>query len=215
MSSVVIVLVVIAVAALAAAPFLRRTLRTRRLRARFGPEYDRAVGSHGGDTAAAEHELAERLALHRGLRLTALPQEERARVTEEIRSLQGLFVDDPRRAAAEAERLLQALLDRVGYPAEGRVAALSVDHAERVADYRAARTAVERAEGTNTSTEDLRTALLTVRALARDVLDAGHKAAEPVPADPRGTVPEQPDAMRKPPADPVEPQATAPRAATR
>ncbi|WP_405010174.1 hypothetical protein [Kitasatospora sp. NBC_01539] len=216
MSPVVIALVaLLAVAALAAVPPARRRLRSRRLRARFGPEYDRAVSSHGGDVARAEHELADRLALHRGLKLTALPAAERTAAEAEIRSLQSLFVDDPMRAAAEAERLLHRVLDRIGYPEKGRIEALSVDHASGVADYRAARAAsgtpADTAEGTATGTEELRASLLATRALTREVLEQGHlprpaagrtdsptaddaapgaaEATRPAPAAPRGRRP--------------------------
>ncbi|MFD9130655.1 hypothetical protein [Kitasatospora sp. NPDC059571] len=191
MPTVAVVLVALIVASLAASPFVLRRLGTRRLRARFGPEYDRTVRSHRGDVAAAERELAERVALHRKLRLTALPPADRTAAEDELRRLQGAFVDDPVRAAADAERLLQSLLDRVGYPAEGRLPALSVDHADLLAEYRTARGTLDRARTAGADTEELRTALLTTRALARAVLDRdpGPARRAPGPKHPPAAVP--------------------------
>ncbi|GJF33279.1 hypothetical protein KNE206_59790 [Kitasatospora sp. NE20-6] len=220
MSPVVVIALValLAVAALAAVPPARRRIRSRRLRARFGPEYDRTVSSHGGDVARAEHELADRLALHRGLKLTALPAAERNAAEAEIRSLQSLFVDDPMRAAAEAERLLHRVLDRIGYPEKGRIEALSVDHAPGVAGYRAARAAVgtpagpaagtagNTTAGTTAGTEELREALLATRALTREVLEQGHlprpatgRTGSPTADDP---APDATEATRPAPAAP-------------
>ena len=98
-------------AAVAAASLVGKHLRSRTLRTRFGTEYERVLRSHGGDARRTDRELADRLALHRRLRLTALPPAEQERVHGGIRDLQVLFVEDPPRAAAEAERLLQTVLD--------------------------------------------------------------------------------------------------------
>ncbi|MFD0531246.1 hypothetical protein ACFQ1I_39135 [Kitasatospora arboriphila] len=96
-----------------------------------------------------------------------------------------LFVEDPPRAAAEAERTLQSLLDRVGYPASGRIEALSVDHARRLAAYRTARETLGRADGAGADTEELRTALLAIRGLTLEVLGREHPAPAERPAAPR------------------------------
>jgi hypothetical protein len=198
MTTVAIVLVVLVAAALAVTPLVRRRVTTRRLRSRFGPEYDRAVRGHRGDTAAAERELGERVALHRGLDLKRLPQPDRAEAEDELRRLQVLFVDDPLRAAADTERLLQSVLDRTGYPQQGRIQALSVDHADLLTDYRSARTTLEQARTATAGTEELRTALLAVRTLTRAVLDGdpGRTAR-----DARSTGPAAPRAAASRPAD--------------
>ncbi|MEV8093166.1 hypothetical protein [Kitasatospora sp. NPDC085879] len=188
MPTVAVLLVVLLCAAAAAAvPLVRRRLRTRGLRTRFGPEYERTLRSHGGDVRRTDRELADRLALRRRLRLTGLPAAEREKVTTSVRGLQVLFVDDPPRAAAEAERTLQALLDRMGYPSSGRTEVLSVDHAPLLGAYRTARETLGRTEGTTAGTEDLRTALLAVRALTLDVLGRDHPSPVERPAP--GTAP--------------------------
>ncbi|WP_030275097.1 hypothetical protein, partial [Streptomyces sp. NRRL B-24484] len=207
MSTVAVLLVVLlCAAAAAAAPLVLQRLRTRRLRTRFGPEYERALRSHGGDVRRTDRELADRLALRRGLRLTGLPEAERERFTTAIRGFQVLFVEDPPRAAAEADRTLQSLLDRVGYPASGRIEALSVDHARRIAAYRTARETLGRADGAGADTEELRSALLAIRGLTLEVLGREHPAPaerpaaapRPAPAKTLGTG--TPDAERPAPA---------------
>ena len=68
----IVVVVVVAAVALGTAVVQRRRRQHPDLRRRFGPEYGRTVARHGGDTAAAEQELTQRLERHRELTLTPL-----------------------------------------------------------------------------------------------------------------------------------------------
>ncbi|GGV39934.1 hypothetical protein GCM10010495_66630 [Kitasatospora herbaricolor] len=172
--SVLVILIVCLLAVVAAGALAAPRLKTRRLRERFGPEYSRTVLGHGGDVHAAERELADRLKLLRGLELKPLDAAERERTERELARIQELFVDDPGTAAADADRLLTAVLDKVGYPEKGRLGAVSVHHGELLPEYRAARSTLERAQAAQVGTEELRTALIALRDLTLDVLRAEH-----------------------------------------
>ncbi|MFF7585879.1 hypothetical protein ACFZCK_00110 [Kitasatospora purpeofusca] len=171
--SIWIVLAVAVLATAAALAVLLPQRNTRRLQQRFGPEYDRTVRAHGGRTREAEHELADRLRQARQLALTRLPQRRAEEVGNQLAALQELFVDDPARSLDEAVTLLDGTLDEIGFPAEDRLAVLSVDHAALVPDYRTARQVLERSRSERVGTEELRTALLAVRDLCLEVARSG------------------------------------------
>ncbi|AYN41577.1 hypothetical protein D9753_24865 [Streptomyces dangxiongensis] len=150
------------------------------LRRRFGPEYERTVALHDGDHQAAERELTARLERHGELRERPLDPAERQRWADRWTAVQERFVDSPREAVAEADRLLAELAAVRGYPDgeryEEQLDALSVHHAEHVDGYRqvhrAARTGAATGAGTAESgaaTEELRSALLGARALFDDL----------------------------------------------
>ncbi|WP_406206137.1 hypothetical protein OH807_32205 [Kitasatospora sp. NBC_01560] len=133
----IVLVAVITAAALFAV--LAPRVRSRRLRERFGPEYDRAVLLHEGDVRAAEHDLTDRLALRRRVRTVPVEAADRDRYLAELRGLQALFVEDPRQSAVRTARLLDTVLTDMGFPGEDRPEVLSVDHAARVPGYRDAR----------------------------------------------------------------------------
>ncbi|MDT0300737.1 hypothetical protein [Streptomonospora wellingtoniae] len=173
--TIVVVLVLIAAAAVFAVPWQR----SRRLRSRFGPEYERAVREHG-DRRAAERELAERERRHSELRLQPLSDDARRRFETEWDSVQERFVDSPESAVRDAHELLDRLMIERGYPAgddDRRIADLSVEHAGTVGRYREARAASERSTGGDASTEDLRSAMVHFRALFHELLDGGSAAS--------------------------------------
>src|ERR1700740_2421523 len=72
-----------------------RAARSRELEKRFGPEYERAVRKHG-DRSAAARELADRQARVRKFHIEELPAGAKDRYTEESRTVQTRFVDEPR-----------------------------------------------------------------------------------------------------------------------
>src|ERR1700721_4246236 len=100
-----LVIVVIAVVAVAALLFLQN--RTKKLRARFGPEYDRAVAESGNKfKAEAQLEKVEKRVSQYPLRpLTAA---DRDRFQQSWRAGQAQFVEDPAGAFVEADQLLGA-----------------------------------------------------------------------------------------------------------
>src|ERR1700740_278718 len=99
----VLVIVVIAVVAVAAVLFLQN--RTKKLRARFGPEYDRAVAETGNKfKAEAELEKVEgRVGLYPHKPHTGA---DRDRFQQPWRAIQARFVDDPAGAFVQADQLL-------------------------------------------------------------------------------------------------------------
>lgn len=163
----IIVLIVVVVIAVAAAVVFLGSGRGRvgggNLKRRFGPEYERVVARHGGDTGAAEHELAERVKRHGDLRPRALPPERHESYVAQWAGVQEQFVDSPQKAVAVADRLLAAVAADRGYPeSEGeQLDALSVHHAAHVDGFRRVRRAA-RGEG---GTEQMREALVEARAL--------------------------------------------------
>jgi hypothetical protein len=148
--------------------------RTRALRTHFGPEYERAIQS-AGNRRQAEAELRARKRRVDKLRLRELAEAERARYLEGWQSVQARFVDEPRKAVADADRLVGEVMNDCGYPMEDfeqRAADVSVDHPQVITHYRAAHQVATRDGDFPASTEELRTALLHYRALFEDLLSA-------------------------------------------
>ncbi len=98
---IVLIVIVIAAAVLAGAaalsPRARSALGGGSLQHRFGPEYERTVARHDGDTKAAERELTERLKRYGSLRDQPLEPSERERYTALWTAAQERFVDSPGR----------------------------------------------------------------------------------------------------------------------
>jgi hypothetical protein len=178
-TAAIVILVVVVVAVLFAAGwYFGGQARSRRLRNRFGPEYDRHLEA-AENRRVAERELAEREKRHAKLSLRPLPDADRARYTEEWTRVQERFVDEPVDAVAAAEDLVHSVMRDRGYPMEGfeqQADDLSVEHAEAVSGYRAAHDI--RGRDTGVSTEELRTALVHYRSLFRELI-GGHTADVP------------------------------------
>jgi hypothetical protein len=163
----VIVLVVVAVV------LLVRRRRSTQLQEQFGPEYGRTVRKYGSVTRA-ESELDARRKRVRALDIIPLGPDDAARFAEAWRQTQARFVDDPARAIADGDRLVQDLMRARGYPVgefDERVADISVDHPRVVEHYRAAHAIAEAAADGRTDTEDLRQAMVHLRALFEDLLE--------------------------------------------
>jgi hypothetical protein len=162
--------VIIALLALAA-----RRRRTAMLRQRFGPEYDRTVGAQGG-RHAAEAELRARERQRAQLEIKPLPEAARLRFVEEWREVQERFVDQPRQAVADADSLVTHVMEARGYPMgdfEAQAGLVSVDYPDVVENYRFAHGVSQRSQLEQTSTEDLREALLRYRSLFDELLRPG------------------------------------------
>ncbi|WP_445047877.1 hypothetical protein [Streptomyces drozdowiczii] len=165
MTTLVIILAVVVVVAAGAFLVFGRKNSGHGLRRRFGPEYERTVAQHKGDTKAAEQELNERLKRHGSLDARPLTQEAREEYLARWARVQDRFVDSPQQAVAEADALLAELARDLGFP-DGKdfgeqSDALSVHHAEHVHGYRRVHDA-KHGEG---DTEQLRTALVEARGL--------------------------------------------------
>ncbi|MFF2362578.1 hypothetical protein ACFVU0_07665 [Streptomyces sp. NPDC058122] len=180
-TGVIIALIIVAALAVVAAALILRARRPpggRALRRRFGPEYDRTVARHDGDTQAAERDLNERVKRHGALRERPLEPAARERYAAGWTAAQERFVDSPQKAVAEADRLLGELAGERGFPDgdryEEQVSALSVHHGHHVHGYRSVhRAALARTGGGGNGgvdTEKLREAMLEARDLFDDLL---------------------------------------------
>lgn len=171
------VIAVIAIAALAAWMYLERR-RSARLRGKFGPEYERAVREEG-DRRKAESRLEKVEHRVQKFRIRDLSEEERRHFAGAWRDDQARFVDDPKGAVVEADRLITEVMRTRGYPMsefDQRAADLSADHPHVVENYRAAHAIAERHQRGLASTEDLRMAMVHYRKLFDDLV--GEPVAE-------------------------------------
>ncbi len=149
--------------------------RSQALHAHFGPEYERLVHAVG-DKRKAEAELHARERRVQKLHIQPLPEDQLGRYREAWRGVQTRFVDDPKRAVAEADRLVGEVMNARGYPVadfEQRAADVSVDHPGVVMHYRAAHDVAVRNADQQVSTEDFRQALIHYRELFDDLLETG------------------------------------------
>jgi FtsZ-interacting cell division protein ZipA len=184
---ILIVLALLVVLALVAG----RQRRSRRLRERFGPEYDRTV-AEAGDRKEAESRLEERTARRERLDIVPLDPADRTRYVEAWRLTQARFVDEPAEATREADRLITAVMRDRGYPIddfEQRAADVSVDHPQVVDDYRAAQAIAAANERSEASTEDLRQALVHYRSLFEELLEVDRADDDRQPDDGRADRP--------------------------
>jgi hypothetical protein len=192
MSSGTIVIIIIAIVVVVAiVAGVAYEARRRRLRQRFGPEYDRLV-EQGASRRQAEAELAARERRVRDLDIRPLSADAQARYSRDWAAVQEQFVDAPQDAVAAAQRLVMTVMNERGYPTEGTdqvLADLSVEHARVLDHYRAAYEISQRAADGAASTEDLRQAMIHYRALFQDLLGVETETArqretarEPEPA---------------------------------
>jgi hypothetical protein len=156
--------------------------RTQDLRAKFGPEYDKTVISHG-DRSHAEAELDKRAKRVAKFDIHPLTHEEQLQFAENWRREQALFVDDPAGAVKNADKLVQDVMKRRGYPVgdfNQNAADLSVDHPLVVENYRIAHDIALLDERGRASTEDLRRAMQSYHSLFDDLLDLPVRRIEEV-----------------------------------
>jgi hypothetical protein len=136
------VVVVILVIVVAVALYVRKRKKTTaELRDRFGPEYERAVQTHGSESRA-EAKLVDREKRVEKLNIRDLDPTERERFSGQWQSVQSRFVDYPKGAVTEADELVSSLMQTRGYPVtdfDQRAADISVDHPLVVDHYRSAR----------------------------------------------------------------------------
>lgn len=144
-----------------------RFQRTKRLRDRFGPEYDRTL-EKVGDKRQVEDQLEARLAHVQTLNIRALSAEEVNRFAREWQATQTEFVDQPLASVRKADRLIQDVMRTRGYPVddfEQRAADISVDYPDVVIHYRELHEIATRGDDEKVSTEEMRQAMVHGREL--------------------------------------------------
>ena len=180
MDTTQVIVIVVALVVLAAVGYVIVSRnRTRELKGRFGPEYERTVEEQG-DPRKAERDLAAREKRVASLQIRVLEPEERSRYAAEWKNVQARFVDDPARATEDADVLVREVMQKRGYPVgdfEQQAADISVQHPAVVEHYRNAHEIAERSGREQVSTEDLRTALVHYRALFADLLEVRDEPA--------------------------------------
>jgi hypothetical protein len=145
--------------------FLFRHRRTAALRDTFGDEYDRTVDEAGG-RAKAEAALQERQERVARLDIRPLDERERTEFARDWRNTKAVFVDSPIEAVHHADRLLADIMQARGYPMadfDRRYEDLTVDHGEVARHYRDGHDIVMRHGKGQSTTEELRRAMITSR----------------------------------------------------
>jgi len=169
----IIVAVVVIVAAAAGAWIYAKKMKSRRLRDRFGPEYDQTV-ERLRDRDVAEAELQARENRVKRFHIVPLSEHDCSMYQENWSGVQGRFVDGPKGAVEQANLLICDVMKKRGYPVtdfEQAAADLSVDYPNVVSNYRAASRIAENNRTGVADTEELRQALVYYRALFAELLE--------------------------------------------
>jgi LPXTG-motif cell wall-anchored protein len=173
MTNVTIIFVVVGVLLLGLVLWMiLRKKRSENLRSKFGPEYDKAIGEHQ-NRSVAESALEQRAKRVAQFHIHPLNAQERSKYAEDWRQEQAHFVDNPRAAVRQADKLVQDVMLLRGYPVgdfEQNAQDLSVDHPRVVENYRIAHDIAARDSQGSANTEDLRKAMISYRALFDDLL---------------------------------------------
>jgi len=170
---IVLAAVVILIIAVLAWLYVRkRRSTTADLRQKFGPEYEREVRKHGSERKA-EAKLADREKRVEKLNIRDLDPIEHEKFSKRWEAVQSRFVDSPKGAVAEADDLVSSLMKTRGYPVsdfDQRAADISVDHPRVVENYRSAHEIALRVGKAETTTEELRTAMIHYRWLIEELM---------------------------------------------
>ena len=152
---------------------MNRRQRTKRLQDKFGPEYEHTV-SEIGDTRQAENDLEARLNHVKALDIHPLSADEIDRFTHDWQLTQAEFVDEPLAALQKSDRLIREVMKTKGYPVEDfeqRVADISVDYPDLVADYRGLHLIALKGADEEVGTEEMRQAMIHGRALFENLVN--------------------------------------------
>jgi len=186
MTATQLLVAVVAIIVLAAIVYaVYRQQRSKALKDKFGPEYDRAVDSYGGQ-GRAESVLTKREKRVEKLDIHPLTPQESSRFAAQWKTVQMRFVDDPASSIGDADRLVAELMGARGYPMadfEQRAADISVSHPGVVEHYRAAHEIAQKHRQRPVSTEDLRKAFLHYRELFASLLEVEPARREAVEVD--------------------------------
>lgn len=191
--AIAVVVAIIVILALIVVVSMNRHKRSERLRNQFGPEYERAVDTAGGERAA-EKELVARQRKRQKLDIAELTPQSRARYAEAWAATQAGFVDNPSHAVDEADRLVTEVMRERGYPVddfEQQAANVSVDHPKVVEHYRAAHILQLAQQQGDIGTEAQREAIVHYRALFEQLLGAEQRTDKVLPQVPPTDTPKE------------------------
>jgi hypothetical protein len=149
-----------------------RTTRSRRLKAKFGPEYDQTV-ERFGNRELAETELQDRERRVKRFHIVRLSMQDASQYRERWATVQAHFVDAPKEAVEEAHQIVHEVMKKRGYPVtdfEQAAADLSVEYPAIVTYYRAAGCIAESNRKGLAQTEELRQAVVNYRSLFEELL---------------------------------------------
>jgi hypothetical protein len=167
-AAVAVVAVVGAIVAISMASF---RIRTKRLKQRYGGEYERLVSDTGSEKGAVR-ELTTRERKRGKLDIVPLTPSAHSEFTARWQDVQAGFVDNPATAVGVADRLVTEVMRQRGYPVDDfdrRAADISVDHPQVVENYRAAHGIHVSEQHANT--EQQREAFVHYRALFEKLLE--------------------------------------------
>lgn len=174
---VVVAVLLVVLAALGAQ--VMRNRHSQQLREEFGPEYDRTV-EDAGTRRDAERDLAARKDEHAQLELQPLSPAARERYTTSWAQVQSRFVDAPSLALHEGDSLVSQLMAERGYPAadfDEKARMLSVENAQVLDRYRAAHEVELASRTERADTEEVRHALIDLRAVFEQLVTEGAGAS--------------------------------------
>ena len=167
-----IVVLVLILAAIAVWVYARAT-KSRRLKAKFGPEYDQTV-ERLRNRELAETELQARERRVARFHIVPLSMQDSSQYRERWTAVQGRFVDAPKSAVEDAHHLVHEVMQKRGYPVtnfEQVADDLSVKYPRVVNHYRAASRIADNSRKGIATTEELRQALIDYRALFEELLE--------------------------------------------
>lgn len=181
--TIIIAVAVVAVLVIAGAVIWTMTRRRHlaKLREQFGPEYDHAVKSMG-DESKAVVELEERQKRVEAMDIKPLSTVQRDRFVSQWRAIQTNFVDDPRRAIVDADKLIQEVMQLRAYPVsdfEQMAADLSVNYPQVISNYRAAHEIAQKNAQGQADTEEMRQAMVYYRSLFEDLVESEGEEEKP------------------------------------
>lgn len=171
-NTIIIALAVIVLVAIALWMYTRKR-RSDDLARRFGPEYHRTLDEMGSRDKAEAELLARKKRVDQ-FEIVPLSPADAQRFSQEWRTLQSRFVDNPKGVLADADQLVRDLLKTRGYPIgdfDSRAADISVHHPGVVEHYRAAHEIALREQRGEVDTEGMRQAVIHYRALFSDLLE--------------------------------------------
>jgi hypothetical protein len=169
---IIVVAILVIICAAVGAWVYMKSIRSRRLKAKFGPEYDQTV-ERLRNRELAETELQDRERRVKRFDIVPLSMQDASQYRERWAAVQAHFVDVPKEAVEEAHQLVHEVMKKRGYPVTGfeqAAADLSVEYPTIVTYYRAANRIAESNRKGAAETEELRQAVVDYRALFEELL---------------------------------------------